>query len=277
MPNPAEHAPTPQLVPSQEAVPLVTEQLTPHDPQLAVVLVEASQPSRLLPLQFPKPGLHEPISQVPAEQVAVALGRLQLIPQPPQFEVEKMFTSQPSAADPLQSAHPAMQLPMAHEPPEVHMPLAWGGAHAVPHPPQSVVVVSERSQPLDRRPSQLPQPGLQVAMAQVPVLQVVEALAAVHVTPQPPQWAVELSGVSQPLASTVSQLPKPGLQKSIRQAPVSQVGDALLRVQTEPHTPQLASEVSGASQPSRSDRLQLPHKGSHEATAHVPVAQVGVE
>jgi hypothetical protein len=69
----------------QDAVPFAEPQMNPQDPQLSgspPVLV--SHPVVWLLSQFVQPVLHEPMTQVPLEQAAVACGMLQAIGQEPQ-------------------------------------------------------------------------------------------------------------------------------------------------------------------------------------------------
>ena len=82
-----------------------------HRPQWVVlVLMLASQPSLLEPLQLAKPALHA-MPQVPPTQVADALEAAgQVLPQRPQWVVlAEVAVSQPSIAAPLQSPKLAWQ------------------------------------------------------------------------------------------------------------------------------------------------------------------------
>ena len=71
--------------------------------------------------------------------------------------------------------------------------------------------------------------------------------ALVHVSPQPEQFEVVPSGVSQPGA--LVQSTKPALQPTRAQLPVAQDSLAFGRSQTALQAPQLVSEVRLASQP----------------------------
>jgi hypothetical protein len=130
--------------------------------------------------------------------------------------------------------------------------------HAMPHVPQFVSVLSGASQPLLATPSQLPKPALQLAIAQVPVPQVEVAFARLHATPQPPQFVSVFSAVSQPLAVTPSQLPKPALQPAIAHEPLPHVDIAFASAHALPHAPQFVLVVSGDSQPLPVIASQLP-------------------
>jgi len=83
-------------------------------------------------------------------------------------------------------------------------------------------------------------------------------LAREHLVPHAPQFMSVLSGVSQPLLSTPSQLPQPLLQEAIWHVPVEQVAVALVREQVVPQAPQFVSVLSCVSQPSARLMLQSP-------------------
>ena len=99
----------------------------PQPPQLrASTLVLISQPLATWPSQFAKPGLQVAIAHTPLTHAAVAFGKVQTMPQPPQLaEPVKMLVSQPSARVPLQLANPALHVPTHVRPPPltVHTPL----------------------------------------------------------------------------------------------------------------------------------------------------------
>jgi hypothetical protein len=87
-----------QTPPEQLGEPLTMLQALAQPPQCAaLVSVLVSQPLMSAPSQFPHGGVHDWTLQLPVAQLVVALGRLQVRPQPPQFEVVFMFVSQPSA------------------------------------------------------------------------------------------------------------------------------------------------------------------------------------
>jgi hypothetical protein len=85
-------------------------QLVPHAPQLLFVERLVSQPSDVALLQSPKPDKQLTNWQLPVEQLVVALGRLQGVPQPPQLALVFSWVSQPSVcAFLLQSPKPELQ------------------------------------------------------------------------------------------------------------------------------------------------------------------------
>src|ERR1700690_681642 len=77
-------------------------------------------------------------------------------------------------------------------------------------------------------------------MAHVPLLQVADALANVHLVPQALQLLTSvLRLTSQPLAVEASQFPKPAVQAPIVHALLTQLAAALVNVHLVPHPPQL--------------------------------------
>jgi hypothetical protein len=123
-------------------------------------------------------------------------------------------------------------------------------AQAVPHAPQlETDVASAASQPLAAAPSQLPKPREHVS-PQAPALHVASELDPLaQALPQRPQLPVAVVRlVSQPLAATPSQSPKPTLHAR-RHAPAAQSGEALAPVgHTVPQAPQLVTLVAVATQ-----------------------------
>lgn len=102
---------------------------------LTLLVVLTSQPLATLPSQLAKPAL-QLSTQVPAEQVGLALLLPHTLPHDPQFEtLLPRLISQPSESKPLQSAHPALQLAMAQVPLS-HLAVAWASRHTLPQEPQ---------------------------------------------------------------------------------------------------------------------------------------------
>jgi len=130
----------PQVPPVQLAVPLLVEQVLPHEPQFVVVLSAASQPSLGLLLQLEYP-LLQVILQTPLLQAGVPLAAEHLVPHALQLLTSALrLTSQPFAALPSQSAKPALQLWIPHTP-AVHLGVALGRLHTVPQLPQLLMSV----------------------------------------------------------------------------------------------------------------------------------------
>jgi len=92
----------------------------------------------------------------PEAQLAIALLRLQVVPQPPQLASVDVLVSQPLDAMQSQFWNPGLQLPSVHMPVGEQLALAFVKLHAEPHMPQSVSVRSDVSQPLLAVMSQLP-------------------------------------------------------------------------------------------------------------------------
>jgi hypothetical protein len=134
--------------------------------------------------------------------------------------------------------------------------------HFVVQPPQRSVVLSAVSQPLAGFWSQSPQPGKQLAIVHVPPSHLGVALARVHLAVQLPQWAVELSGVSQPVLSLPSQLPQPELHRVHLQSTceyVLQLASGAHVIWVQPPEPSAVQPGLHAwqLQPSRATVLQL--------------------
>ena len=116
--------------------------------------------------QSANPDLHEAIVHAPLVQAAVALARLQTVPQAPQlFRSFDSGVSQPFEGLPSQSPKPEPQVG-EHLPPEpeaTHAVEPCSFVQAAPQAPQSVVVFERLvSQPVSGRLSQSPKPELQV-------------------------------------------------------------------------------------------------------------------
>src|SRR5262245_7807750 len=92
-------------------------------------------------------------------------------------------------------------------------PTALAGSHATPQPPQFSSLASASSQPLPGFSSQSPNGPTHAPTPHAPVAQPAMPFSiGSHVAPHAPQLSSELRLVSQPLLSSSSQSPKPGLQ-----------------------------------------------------------------
>ena len=258
------HVPDPQL-----PVAWGGAQATPHAPQLVSVFTRVSQPFALMPSQFEKPTEQSTRLQAPAAHEAVPFAKPQVMPQPPQLVRLRMLVSQPFVVLASQSSKPGAQV-VTRQVPVEQSPVPLEGEQMEPQLPQSAFVVSGVSQPLPERPSQLPQRGEHTAMSQTPVSQVLSALLRAQVTPQPPQWVLVLSSVSQPSSGIPLQLPHPGSQVPIAHSPPVQVWvTAWGRAQVLPQLPQSVVVVVLVSQPSSGIMLQSPKPGSHIDTVQI--------
>jgi hypothetical protein len=115
-----------------------------------------------------------------------------------------------------------------------------------------------------------------IAISHVPVEHVSDAFARLQPVPHAPQFDSVVSGVSHPFGAEPSQLPHPEVHAPRVQVPVEQLSAAFGRSHEVPQDPQFVSVESDASQPFASLPSQLPWVELHEATAHIPVAQVAV-
>lgn len=242
----------------------------PHPPQSLIVVSDRSQPSLAIPLQSPQPGSQVPTPQVPVAQLSVARGRSgHAIPQPPQSLAVRRLRSHPSATTPLQSPHPASQVPSAQVPP-AHDSVARGTSQLTPHPPQSVSVPSIVSHPSLGTELQSAKPASHAASTQTPVAHDSLAFASAHATPHAPQsLSVEIER-SHPFAAIPSQFARPGSQLTIAHAPIAHVSLAYERAHATPHAPQSESVRSDVSHPLPTLPSQSAHPGSHAAIAHAP-------
>ncbi len=266
-------APSTHALAAQLAEALAKEHAVPQAPQCAVLArVSTSQPLAALPSQLPKPVVQVATAQTDPEHRALALARLQVRPQPPQWvALVRVSTSQPLDATPSHSAKPAVQV-------RAHIPVAQAGTalgapeQAMPQVPQwETLVRVSVSQPLGALPSQSPKPAVQAAMPQAPAVQAAVALAKKQAPPQRPQCDGLLRvSTSQPLDASPSQFSKPALQAK-PQAPAAQVLVALARVgHAALQAPQWARSLWVlASQPSPAVALQ-----SAKGAVHVPTAQL---
>ena len=100
------------------------------------------------------------------------------------------------------------------------------------------------------------------------------AFCRVHVVAHAPQLLVVLSGVSQPFAASLSQLPHP-IAQEMAHTPAAQLAVPFVVAQALPHAPQLVTEVVvSVSHPLSVLPSQLPQPALHAATAHVPPEHV---
>jgi hypothetical protein len=179
------------------------------------------------------------------------------------------FVSQPFAGSPSQLPKPAAQAATSQAPCE-QVAVALARAQAVPQAPQRVTVVSRfTSHPLERVPSQLPKPRVQV-IAQAPAVQVVGAALAVcrtHETPQPPQFERSVWGSTQALLHTAR-----GAVQTSRHEPAKQMA---FDAQARPQAPQFARSLERfRSQPSLALLLQSAKPVLQVPRPQVPLAQV---
>lgn len=117
---------------------------------------------------------------------------------------------------------------------------------------------------------------MQLATVQALLVHAAVPLATVQETPQAPHAVtVDCRLVSQPLALSPSQFPKPALHVPMAHAPPVQFAAALANEQLRPHAPQCERLVLVfVSQPLPELRSQSPVPAGHEPTPHVPLLQM---
>ncbi|MFT5359198.1 MAG: hypothetical protein ACI9KE_006441, partial [Polyangiales bacterium] len=119
----------------------------PQPPQLALLVVEVSQPLRGLPSQSAKPGLQLATVQLVPSQPGIALRTPQMRPHPPQSSGESSMVSHPLSTFESQSPKPSKHRSM-RQLPSGHSGSAFSGAQTLPHPPQLPGTSRGASQPL---------------------------------------------------------------------------------------------------------------------------------
>lgn len=270
-PNPALQLAIAHLLALHAAVAFCRVHTAPHAPQLfASVVVFTSQPSAANPSQLANPTLQDAIPQIPAEQLAVAFGRLHTKLQEPQFDTSVSRLTH----EPLQ-----LVKPVPH--PVVHAPLlqTWPLLHAVVQLPQWAESASRfASQPVDASPSQSAYPVLQLAIVHCPETQASVAFARLQTAPQLPQlFTFVFRFTSQPSTGLPLQSAYPGLQLLIVHTPALQVETAFGSEHWLPQAPQLpALVVRFTSQPSDATVLQSPNPLLQLAMAQAPATQAAV-
>jgi hypothetical protein len=190
-----------------------------------------------------------------------------------------VLISQPSFAWLLQLAKPRLQLWIPHEPLE-QRGVALAVVHWVPQPPQFARSLPPvfTSQPSLTVPLQLVQPGSQLEIAQLPVLQAGVACGVVQVRLHAPQLFRSFETfTSQPSVGELLQLAKFGLHEATPHAPATQLGVPLLAAQLRLHAPQLLRSVLVLiSQPSFTWLLQLAKPRLQLWIPQLPITHRGV-
>jgi hypothetical protein len=251
----------------------------PHAPQFALsVLVLTSHPLIASPSQLPEPALHVPSVQLPAAQVAPALGNEQRSPQPPQLLASVAFTavSQPFAAMPSQLPKPVLHAPTIHAPAEHACVATLASAQRASHAPQLFTSVAV----LAHVPEQLvvPAPHVVVHAPREHTWPAAHARgeAAVEHAPQLPLSLCTL--VSQPLDAIPSQSAKPAAHAPMAHVPLIHIAVAFAKEHRIPQPPQLFASAprTSVSQPLAAIPSQLPLPAAHAPTTHAPAAQACV-
>ena len=218
----------------------------------------------------------QPPGQAHAPDEQSVSGNVHALPHMPQFASSlRTSVSHPFALMLSQSPQFGSHMPTAHVP-VAHDSVARARVHPVPQLPQFDVVVSDVSQPSEVMPLQLPQPPLHVVSAHVPDAHDSPALGRLQPVPQVPQSESVVSEVSQPLVSTLSQLPNPAAHVTSAQLRVAHDSVAFGRLHATSQAPQSVSVSSRVSQPLERVPSQLPNAASHAVSVQVPVAHDSV-
>jgi hypothetical protein len=229
------HTPAVQVCPAVQAV--------PQRPQFMLLMrVSTSQPLVAVPSQSAKPVAQVAMRQVPIAQPAVALApTVHALRQRPQWAaLVEVFTSQPFAALPSQSAKPGRHAKPQVLRSQVGVAFATAG-HRLPQRPQcDASSRSSVSQPVAAIPLQSPKPPAQAAGAHTPMRHATVAFGkGAHTVPHAPQFVMSFwRFVSHPSVALRLQSAKPVLQRSIAHDPMVHAGVALLIAHARPHMPQ---------------------------------------
>jgi hypothetical protein len=277
LPKPAAHM-IEQAPPEHDGAPFWPLHWFPHPPQLAVLTaVLTSQPFTLLMSQSANAPLHATSSHVPVAHVAVAFGRAQATPQPPQLVRVFRLVSQPFAYWPSQSAKPAAQDATKQVPP-AQLAVPFAAKQARPQPPQCwtlfVVLVS---QPLTELPSQSPKPAAQLETVHWLFEHAGVPPCGGHTLLHAPQLlTLVVVLISQPFPTAMSQFWKPALQ-AIEHWPPAHDGTPLFALHAAPQPPQFAALVlTLTSQPFAWMPSQSAKPALHEPTTQLPFEQAAV-
>ncbi len=262
-----------QVPPAQAATMLLREQAIPtQPPQVATeVLVSTSQPLLCrLPSQ-----LARPTEQVPLHTLAPQVRDTMPVPEQTVPQVPHASGSDVRLRQTLeQSVWPEPQ-DVTHTPPEHNCSAVHArGAPAVEHAPQwALSLLRFTSQPLATLPSQLAKPALQLAMVHAPLAQPAVALASEQTLLQAPQLVgLVVVLISQPLATTPSQFPRPAAQTMLHTPPAHPAVPPEFE-QRAPQPPQWFTSVKMVtSQPSLDVALQS-RRSLGQVTADVPQAE----
>jgi hypothetical protein len=266
--QPIARAPEParQLPPTHRSA---ASQDVPQEPQFRSEEDRSiSQPFVGSPSQSANPGVQAPSRQAPPAQLAEAFAPTQGAPQAPQLAALVCVSTQA----PPQSVSGGEQI--------ATQPLAWQAGSVAgqiaPQPAQSVAVPSGVSQPVEASASQSPHDGLHEATPHRPVAQVAVPLATPQPVAQPPQSAVVVSKVSQPLAGSASQLAQPGSHPPRVQVPPEHADVARGKRHASPQAAQSAGVPRGTSQPLAASASQSAQPASQPMGRQVPLTQVAV-
>jgi hypothetical protein len=203
--NPASQGPRVHAPLTQVGVARGKLHALPQVPQLPTDVVRStSQPSEVIPLQLPRPGMHTVLLHIPMAQLGVPPTVEHITPHPEQCKaLVSMLVSQPLAGFRSQSAKRPVQGPRVQTP-RAQVALAFAKVHPLPQRPQCEVLVRvSASQPLAGLPSQSAKPVRHAPREQVPAAQTAVALGKVHPLPQRPQLLMSVATVEQVIPHSV--------------------------------------------------------------------------
>jgi hypothetical protein len=266
--KPASQPPTTQR-PAAHALTLAfaRAQRAPHPPQLSGSDAVFTQSPAHADAPAPHEAAHAPALHTwPAAQAADAAGALHR----PQFPLSvRVFTSQPLAASPSQSAKPAAHAPSRHAPAS-QLAAALAKRHITPHAPQLFTSVARTltSQPLAAAPSQSAKPASQPPTTQRPAAHAFTLTrASAHAALQAPQFIGSEAVFAQPLPQVVVPTPQVAAQ-----APREQTCPA---PHAPPQRPQLPlSPSTFTSQPLAALPSQSAKPATHAPRRHAPASQL---
>jgi hypothetical protein len=254
---PIVHVPVPH-----EALAFKYEQGVLQSPQSVSVRMLRSQPLSRMPSQLFQPALQVGEQPVVGLHAVMPFGFVHTSLHERQCAGVPSWVSQ-AGAPVTHSANPGMQVIGAHVP----LPQVSTASQPEPHAPQSVSVQTDVSQPFAGFPSQLSQPVLHVYPQPFVPLQLTGPWAFEQLLPHERQFVSVPSGVSQPVAGFMSQLPKLPTHALSTHDPLEQVSFAFTRSQSTSQSPQSLSERMLRSQPLPRSPSQLFH----------PMSQTGVQ
>jgi hypothetical protein len=231
LPKPVLHIGT-QLVPLHDVVPLRAVHAFPQVPQFCKVFRGVSHPVKGLPSQSPKPLLQATSMQLPLPHDSVAFARSQALPQAPQCVSVFRSVSQPLFGLLSQSSKPSVQA--GAQAPALHIVVPCWFVHMTAQAPQFWFVLSGASHPVAGLLSQSSKPLTQPSSWQVPVPHDTTPFGRLHAVLHAPQLISVLSGVSQPVIMSLSQLSNPVVQLAIWHIPPEQTSTALGKLHSIP-------------------------------------------
>jgi hypothetical protein len=221
--------------------------------------------------------MHDATAQVPERHVSFAFGSTQGFLHAPHSASVFKRVSQPSEMSELQSAKPAVQLPIVHAP-AAQPALPFATKHALPHPPQFATLVAvSTSHPSAALPLQSASVPPHVEMPHTPPTQFAVPLTSGQTLVQLPQASTLFDvSTSQPFDASVSQSRKLPVHV-MEHAPSAHVAVPWFVEHGVPHAPQfLVLVLVSVSQPFESMPSQSANPAAQLSTTHRPPAQAAV-